>query len=81
MVLVPRLKIYMPYSKLLDLHYEQLQEHEQKSEVGETPLWTYVKGERINLKILFESILLNDSIKHISLLRYLVSKYKEQGEE
>jgi hypothetical protein len=35
-------------------------------------MWTYVRGERINLDVLFESILLNGPLKHAALLQYLI---------
>jgi hypothetical protein len=39
-------------------------------------LWTDIKGQRVNLDIFLESILLNGSLKHIALSSHLMSDNK-----
>jgi hypothetical protein len=43
----------------------------QRSTIETNFLWINVKGQRIGLDTFYESIILNDSAKHISLLHYL----------
>jgi len=45
--------------------------NQQKYTIDENFLWIDVKGQRIDLDTFSESILLNNSIKHLSLLHYL----------
>ena len=83
------LKVYAQYGTLNNIHNKKTMsalKHNNNSYIEEktmTPasitMWTYIRGERINLDILVESILLNDSFKHIALLQHLTrnEKYKE----
>ena len=45
--------------------------NQQKHTMDRNFLWMDVKGQRIDLDTISESLLLNDSIKHLSLLHYL----------
>jgi hypothetical protein len=82
------LKVYAQYSTLNNKHNKKTMsalKHNNNSPIEEkttTPasitMWTYLRGERINLDILVESILLNNSFRHIALLQHLTrnQKYK-----
>lgn len=78
MMINPEFKVYIQYSKLLTIH-DKKNSGDKKSrnyEARSTIIWTYIKSQRIDLDVFFESILLNDSLKHVALLPYLMSNNK-----
>jgi len=81
------LKVYAQYSILNNIHNNKtmsaLKHNYNNSSIEEkttTPasitMWTYLRGERINLDILVESILLNGSFIHLALMQHLMKNEK-----
>jgi hypothetical protein len=68
MTLSPMFELYVRHNnKNLNFYHKD----RQKSTIDGNFLWVDVKGQRIDLETLSESIFLNNSTKHLSLLRYL----------
>jgi hypothetical protein len=62
-------RIYTQYDKLSNTQDKKAVNDEARF----TPFWTYIKGQRVDLNVLFESILLNDSLTHFALIEHLMN--------
>jgi hypothetical protein len=78
MTINPEFKVYAKYSKLMSIYDEKITRTKKSAVDRIIPaiLWTDIKGQRIDLDVFFESILLNGSLKHIALLSHLRSNNK-----
>jgi hypothetical protein len=73
-------KVYSQYRRLINTHDKKTvamlknnnSSVDDKTTMTSIIMWTYIKGQRIDLDVLFESILLNGSSKHIAFLQYLM---------
>jgi hypothetical protein len=73
----PEFKVYMKYGRPMSSYDEEeiLGTKNQLliKKIISATIWTDVKGQRIDLNIFLESILLNGSLKHVALLSHLMS--------